>query len=165
MYYLRARCYDPQIGCFTSFDIQEGTVDASQDLNRYVYCRNNPVKYVDPSGNVVYGTGGGASGGLALYGSLQGFYVSDDKGNRGFLAVLGIGGGLGVSASINGFTFPKMETIFDLKGFGGSAGAGFGVGGELQMTKGNVGVGVSAAKAGIDFHGLLTYSWLIEFKR
>lgn len=50
MYYLRARYYDPQIGRFTSFDIQEGTVDASQNLNRYVYCKNNPVKYVDPSG-------------------------------------------------------------------------------------------------------------------
>ncbi len=53
MYYLRARYYDPQTGRFTSFDIQEGTVDASQDLNRYAYCRNNPVKYVDPSGEEV----------------------------------------------------------------------------------------------------------------
>ncbi len=52
MYYLRARYYDPQTGRFTSFDTQEGTVDASQDLNRYVYCRNNPVKYVDPSGEI-----------------------------------------------------------------------------------------------------------------
>ena len=50
MYYLRARYYDPQIGRFTSFDIQEGTVDSSQDLNRYVYCVNNPIKYIDPSG-------------------------------------------------------------------------------------------------------------------
>ncbi len=39
MYYLRARYFDPQTGRFTSFDIQEGTVDASQNLNRY-YSKN-----------------------------------------------------------------------------------------------------------------------------
>lgn len=41
--------------------MQEGTVDASQDLNRYVYCRNNPVKYVDPSGEFVATASAGAA--------------------------------------------------------------------------------------------------------
>ncbi len=44
-YYLRARYYNPVIGRFTQEDSYN--VDG---LNLYVYCRNNPVSYVDPSG-------------------------------------------------------------------------------------------------------------------
>ena len=43
-YYLRARNYDPGIGRFTQPDpIKDG-------VNWYVYCDNNPVNRVDPSG-------------------------------------------------------------------------------------------------------------------
>ena len=45
--YLRNRYYDPSSGRFISEDpIKDG-------LNWYVYCSNNPIKYVDPSGLVV----------------------------------------------------------------------------------------------------------------
>lgn len=55
MIYLRARYYNPQIGRFTSLDIEEGEIASPLDMNRYVYCKNNPVKYVDPSGeNWIY---------------------------------------------------------------------------------------------------------------
>ncbi len=53
MYYLRARYYDPNVGRFTSLDIKEGEISNPLDMNRYVYCRNNPIKYVDPSGEAV----------------------------------------------------------------------------------------------------------------
>ncbi|MBD5134348.1 MAG: RHS repeat-associated core domain-containing protein [Lachnospiraceae bacterium] len=46
-YYLRARYYVPEIGRFTQVDMYHG-----DGLNLYVYARNNPVKYVDPSGHV-----------------------------------------------------------------------------------------------------------------
>ena len=46
-YYLRARYYNPVIGRFTQED--RYNVDG---LNLYAYCRNNPVYYVDPSGNI-----------------------------------------------------------------------------------------------------------------
>ena len=46
-YYLRARYYNPVIGRFT----QEDSYNAD-GLNLYAYCRNNPVSYVDPSGNI-----------------------------------------------------------------------------------------------------------------
>ncbi|MDE7275033.1 MAG: hypothetical protein K2N95_18640 [Lachnospiraceae bacterium] len=46
-YYLRARYYNPVIGRFT----QEDTYNVD-GLNLYAYCRNNPVYYVDPSGNI-----------------------------------------------------------------------------------------------------------------
>ena len=44
--YLRARFYNPVIGRF----LQEDNV-YEDGLNLYVYCRNNPVRYVDPSGH------------------------------------------------------------------------------------------------------------------
>ena len=53
MYYLRARYYNPKIGRFTSLDIEEGEISNPLDMNRYVYCRNNPTKYIDPSGESI----------------------------------------------------------------------------------------------------------------
>ena len=50
MLYLRARYYDPQIGRFISLDAEKGSIQSPMDMNRYVYCKNNPIKYVDPSG-------------------------------------------------------------------------------------------------------------------
>ncbi|WP_207650876.1 RHS repeat-associated core domain-containing protein [Anaerocolumna jejuensis] len=46
-YYLRARYYNPIIGRFTQEDTYWG-----DGLNLYAYCANNPVYYVDPSGNI-----------------------------------------------------------------------------------------------------------------
>ncbi|SHL81060.1 RHS repeat-associated core domain-containing protein, partial [Anaerocolumna jejuensis DSM 15929] len=46
-YYLRARYYNPVIGRFTQEDTYRG-----DGLNLYAYCANNPVYYVDPSGNM-----------------------------------------------------------------------------------------------------------------
>lgn len=54
MIYLRARYYEPKIGRFTSLDIEEGEIANPLDMNRYVYCKNNPIKYVDPSGMLAY---------------------------------------------------------------------------------------------------------------
>ena len=45
-YYLRARFYNPIIARFT----QEDTF-RTDGLNLYAYCANNPVAYIDPSGN------------------------------------------------------------------------------------------------------------------
>ncbi len=51
-YYLRARYYNPANGRFTQQDAW-AFMDASDllSLNLYTYCYNNPVMYVDPSGN------------------------------------------------------------------------------------------------------------------
>ncbi|MDR3764529.1 MAG: RHS repeat-associated core domain-containing protein, partial [Acidobacteriota bacterium] len=52
LYYYRARYYDPTIGRFLS----EDPLRIKGGINFYTYVKNNPIKYVDPSGlaNCVY---------------------------------------------------------------------------------------------------------------
>ena len=45
LYYYRARCYNPHIGRF----MQTDPVGYSAGINWYLYCRNNPLGFVDPS--------------------------------------------------------------------------------------------------------------------
>jgi hypothetical protein len=47
---LGARNYDPDVGRFLSKDPFQGSMSSPQSLNRYTYCLNNPVKYIDPWG-------------------------------------------------------------------------------------------------------------------
>ena len=52
MQYFGARYYDPEIGRFTGIDpvgFQEGNLHS---FNRFAYGNNNPVKYLDPDGNL-----------------------------------------------------------------------------------------------------------------
>ena len=51
--YLRARYYKPEYGQFISKDTYKGTTTNILSQNQYTYVENNPVKYVDSSGNVV----------------------------------------------------------------------------------------------------------------
>jgi RHS repeat-associated protein len=66
LYYYNARYYDAKIGRFISADTIVPNPANPQSLNRYSYCLNNPLKYVDPTGHynwwgefcgVVNGTG------------------------------------------------------------------------------------------------------------
>ncbi len=53
-YYARVRFYDPVIFRFNSLDPLLGKINSPQSLNRYSYALNNPLKYIDPSGETVY---------------------------------------------------------------------------------------------------------------
>ena len=53
LYYLRARYYDPYSGRFTTEDSYWGEEDNPLSLNRYTYCENDPIQYVDPTGHYV----------------------------------------------------------------------------------------------------------------
>jgi RHS repeat-associated protein len=44
LYYFNARWYDCELGRFTSQD------PARDGVNWWIYCGNNPLKYVDPTG-------------------------------------------------------------------------------------------------------------------
>jgi hypothetical protein len=53
--FIFSRYYDPDTGRFTTADsVTPGGGANSQGLNRYSYCSNNPVKYVDPSGHAEF---------------------------------------------------------------------------------------------------------------
>jgi RHS repeat-associated protein len=64
MYY-GARYYSAEIGRFVQPDSMLPDIYDPQQLNRYAYVRNNPLKYVDPSGNVI-----AAAAVLAAMGSI-----------------------------------------------------------------------------------------------
>jgi len=44
------RYYDPEVGRFTQMDVRSGEMGMPQSMNRYVYCMNDPVSSIDPSG-------------------------------------------------------------------------------------------------------------------
>jgi len=49
-YYLRARQYDPHIARFTSRDPVTGKFEEPLTLHKYLYCTNDPINKLDPSG-------------------------------------------------------------------------------------------------------------------
>ena len=49
---LRARQYEPAQARFCQYDPLRGSVFAPQSLNRYLYCWNDPVDIIDPSGKL-----------------------------------------------------------------------------------------------------------------
>jgi len=53
LYYYGARYYDPELARFTQPDTVVPSAADPQTLNRYSYVRNNPLKFVDPTGNVL----------------------------------------------------------------------------------------------------------------
>jgi RHS repeat-associated protein len=55
MYYLRARYYDQMNGRFNQIDPYAGNSQDPQSLHKYLYCHNNPVNHIDPSGKFAIG--------------------------------------------------------------------------------------------------------------
>lgn len=49
--YLRARYYQPNVGRFLTRDTYTGEEDEPESLHLYTYCYNNPVYYMDVTGN------------------------------------------------------------------------------------------------------------------
>lgn len=50
--YYGARFYDSVVGRFTNADALIGEITDPQSLNRYIYVKNNPMKFIDASGNL-----------------------------------------------------------------------------------------------------------------
>ena len=71
--YLRARYYDPTIGRFISRDSFAGKQGDPLSLNRYTYCHNSPVIYIDAEGNLAFlaAVGIGAGVGALISGAAK----------------------------------------------------------------------------------------------
>lgn len=89
LYYFRARWYDPDTGRWLSKD----PIGIEGGLNQYVFCDNNPVNLVDPSGK--FGWAGAIVGGL-VGGLIGGLSTGSWKG-----AVAGAIGGAITGATLN----------------------------------------------------------------
>ena len=84
LYNYDARLYDPIVGKFASADSVVPDFYNSQQLNRYLYCFNNPLSYIDPSGhhNQEYGDDMGGFEGLGI-GNPGSYGGSNDPTNSG----------------------------------------------------------------------------------
>ena len=51
LYYLNARYYDSETARFLTEDTYRGEKNDPLSLNLYTYCKNNPLKYTDPTGH------------------------------------------------------------------------------------------------------------------
>lgn len=65
----------------------------TQSTNLYIYCGNNPINLLGPSGNITIAIGGSAN--IALFGKLgiSGQLVTDLHGNVGFIITPTVGFG------------------------------------------------------------------------
>ena len=55
LYFLQTRYYDPEVGRFLNRDsVQYADPETINGLNLYAYCLNNPVEYVDPTGEAAW---------------------------------------------------------------------------------------------------------------
>jgi len=52
LYYLNSRYYNPQWGRFLNADTYISTGTGLIGYNMYAYCNNNPVMYIDPTGDI-----------------------------------------------------------------------------------------------------------------
>ena len=52
LYYLQSRYYDPEMGRFINADAFASTGQGLLGNNMFAYCGNNPINYVDPSGQL-----------------------------------------------------------------------------------------------------------------
>ena len=77
LYDYGARYYDPVLSRFLSIDPWGGNLEDPQSLNKYSYTKNNPVKYVDPTGKnpllaaMAVGAVGGAVWGAGIDVGIQ----------------------------------------------------------------------------------------------
>ena len=115
-YYLQTRYYDPEIGRFINTDGYISTGQGLISYNMFAYCNNNPVSYVDPTGEVAWWVVAivvvvvaiAMDHALAKH-APEGVAVHDDKGEDGLHDQFLYAKGSGAKVDKNGFTFVDLE--------------------------------------------------------
>ncbi len=119
LHYYGARYYDSEIGRFITADPTIQHPYDPQDFNRYAYCRNNPVKYVDPSGYGWLSWLGKIIGGIA--GAIAGYFGGPAAGMAVFSAI-----SAGFSAMDSGANIWQAMGVATVAGVAGYAGGALG---------------------------------------
>ncbi|WP_444876849.1 RHS repeat-associated core domain-containing protein [Bacteroides heparinolyticus] len=137
---MNGRMYDPVMSSFLSPDNCIQSPDFSQSFNRYSYCLNNPLKYVDPSGECIVTS--------ILLGAYIGAYAS--------LAINFV--------RIN--SDADFVNAWTLGALGGAVGAAAGIGAGAAMSSlvgdiGAIGGGLTGASSGFagGFGSASTVAW------
>jgi len=123
---MNGRLYDPVIARFFSPDNFVQAPEFTQSYNRYSYCLNNPLQYVDPSGEFAWipiAVG-------AVFGMAQGAIIASQKAETagGWIGYILGGGAIGALSGFAGSAVASMGTGVGLASMTGGAisGAGFG---------------------------------------
>jgi len=129
-----ARYYDPELGRFVQADTVVPSASNAQTLNRYSYCANNPLKYVDPTGHFIEALLIGI-----MIGSVIGAATSAATGGNLWMGILtgAIGGAFGAAgATVGGMIGSTTGGLIGAAG-GGAAGGAVGA----AATGGDIGKG------------------------
>jgi len=114
---MNARLYSPYVGRFLAPDNYVQAPENTQSFNRYSYCLNNPLKYVDPDGNFWHIVIGAAVGGVL---NLWGNWDNCDGFWQGFVAFcVGAGTGAAVAAT-GGAASAGLGSVIGVSALGGA---------------------------------------------
>jgi RHS repeat-associated protein len=112
--YFGARYYASNMGRFMSPDPTGGKLDDPQSLNRYVYVRNNPLSYTDPTGlNFGLPCSGGNTD--SCNNGLQGSWQHDADGNKTSFTNISIGNKDGQLQDVSSNNTGSYTASFDGK--------------------------------------------------
>ena len=109
LYFYHARYYDPQIGRFISPDRRVPDPGNPQDFNRYSYVRNNPLLYVDPTGEFAVLPFILRAGYGAVVGATAGGLASSAQGASGYGVLGGIVSGFLVGGAVGLINPPAVH--------------------------------------------------------
>ena len=132
---MNARLYDPVLGRFLSPDPYVQMPDFTQNFNRYSYCLNNPLKYVDRDGKnpiIIIGIVAGAflGGVVANHGELNPFSWNWSQVTT-YLGVV-VGGVVGYACAYGIVNPGTFGYIFGVSNAFGAAGLTIGAAGSLS---------------------------------
>ena len=163
---MQARLYAPHLGRFLAPDPYVQAPERSMNFNRYAYCMNNPLKYVDPTGEFCIGAaifiGGfinfaiqGITNNINSFGDcVKAWTIGGLAGLTGAAAGAAVAGALGAATSAGaaiGYGALAGAAGGAAGGFVGGAGAAWSNGASFKdgLVSGLVGAGLGAASGAI----------------
>lgn len=137
---MNARLYDPVLGRFLAPDPYVQMPDFTQSYNRYAYCMNNPLSYVDEDGEWLHIVIGAVAGGIinlvANWNNIDGLWDG--------LTVFGVGAGAGALTTATAGAGASIWTVMGVSG------------GASAITTGTNNL---VAQTGEDFSGIDMVDW------